>query len=112
MISPSRADSTSRLVSCASSPPSPVSCSPPSRARPASRAISCSSTASRTPAAGRHRLAADDLVQVHDLARASGQSSGATSLIGVTPLFLQSLTVGALLDASGWRWSGSDRVAR
>lgn len=43
MISPSSADSSSRLVSCASTPFSPVSASPPVFARSTSCATSCSS---------------------------------------------------------------------
>ncbi|WP_425293470.1 transposase [Micromonospora cremea] len=53
MISPSRADSRTRFVSCCSSPPSPVSFSPSPRARSTSIAINCSSvTAPTGPAAG------------------------------------------------------------
>ena len=51
MISPSRADSSSRLVSCCSSPPSPVSCRPSAWARPTNSSINWSSTGLR-----RHRL--------------------------------------------------------
>ncbi len=44
MISPSRADSSSRLVSCWSSPPSPVSCRPSDWARLTNSSINWSST--------------------------------------------------------------------
>ncbi|MGV9253607.1 4'-phosphopantetheinyl transferase superfamily protein [Streptomyces sp. NPDC003697] len=44
MISPSRADSSSRLVSCWGSPPSPVSCRPSAWARLTSSSISWSSS--------------------------------------------------------------------
>ncbi|CAL2067397.1 exported hypothetical protein [Streptomyces murinus] len=45
MISPSRADYRSRLVSCCSSPPSSVSCRPSARARCTSSSVNWSSTA-------------------------------------------------------------------
>jgi hypothetical protein len=53
VISPSSADSRTRLVSCCSRPPSPVSFSPSPRARSTNIAINCSSvTAPADPTAG------------------------------------------------------------
>ena len=89
MISPSSADSTSRFVSWASKPPSPVSCQPAlsgSADQLRDQLLVDRVQARSRGLRPRHPRARPD----QRAARPSHRPSGATSLIGVTPLFLQS----------------------